>query len=427
MREDLLHFIWKYKKLQLTDLIAGNDESVVIIDVGLHNHLSGPDFFNAKVSIDGQLWAGNVEIHINASDWYAHRHEQDANYDNVILHVVWVDDAAVFRKDGSEIPTLTLKDYISKDILSSYQNLFDKRRKTFINCEKDIMQIEGFVFQNWLERLYFERLERKAHFIFALLEDSKNNWEQVLFTLLLKNFGLKINTESFLSLAGALNFSVIRKLQSEVLQLESLFFGMSHLLEDETVLDTYYIQLKKEYQYLKIKFDLKNDGVVKPEFFKLRPPNFPTIRLSQLANLYASHQNLFDKIVNTNSIEELYLLLDVSASEYWNDHFTFGKSSNKSTKKLTKKFIDLLIINTILPLKFCHSQHLGKEMNGDLIKIISKISTEENSIISNFKNQGVVAENAKDSQAILQLYNEYCTKNKCLDCAVGSTLLQGND
>ena len=427
MREDLLHFIWKYKKLQLTDLIAGNDESVVIIDVGLHNHLSGPDFFNAKVSIDGQLWAGNVEIHINASDWYAHRHEQDANYDNVILHVVWVDDAAVFRKDGSEIPTLTLKDYISKDILSSYQNLFDKRRKTFINCEKDIMQIEGFVFQNWLERLYFERLERKAHFIFALLEDSKNNWEQVLFTLLLKNFGLKINTESFLSLAGALNFSVIRKLQSEVLQLESLFFGMSHLLEDETVLDTYYIQLKKEYQYLKIKFDLKNDGVVKPEFFKLRPPNFPTIRLSQLANLYASHQNLFDKIVNTNSIEELYLLLDVSASEYWNDHFTFGKSSNKSTKKLTKKFIDLLIINTILPLKFCHSQHLGKEMNGDLIKIISKINTEENSIISNFKNQGVVAENAKDSQAILQLYNEYCTKNKCLDCAVGSTLLQGND
>ena len=427
MREDLLHFIWKYKKLQLTDLITGNKESVVIIDTGLHNQLSGPDFFNSKVNINGQLWAGNVEIHFKASDWYAHRHEEDANYDNVILHVVWVDDAAVFRKDGSEVPTLTLKDYISNDILSSYQNLFDKKRKTFINCEKDIKQIDSFVFQNWLERLYFERLERKSHLIFALLEDSKNNWERVLFTLLLKNFGLKINAESFLSLANNIDFSVVRKLQSEVFQLESLFFGLSHMLEDETILDTYYILLKKEYQYLKNKFELKNDGVIKPEFFKLRPPNFPTIRLSQLANLYKIHLNLFDKVINAVSISELYLLFDVSASEYWNDHFTFGKTSKKSTKKLTKKFVDLLIINTILPLKFCHAQHLGKEINGDLIKIISKINTEENSIVSNFKNCGVVANNAKDSQAMLQLYNSYCTKNKCLDCAVGSTLLQGND
>ena len=427
MREDLLHFIWKYKKLQLTDLLATNGESVVIIDVGLHNHLAGPDFFNAKVNIGEQLWAGNVEIHIKSSDWYLHRHEEDFNYDNVILHVVWEDDASVFRKEGSEIPTLELKNYLPKVLLQAYQNLFDKKHKTFINCESDIAQVDVFVFQNWLERLYFEKLERKSELVLSLLKDSKNDWEQILFSLLLKNFGLKINGEAFLSLSNTLDFSVVRKLQSDVLQLESVFFGMSHLLKDETILDTYHIKLKKEYEYAKNKFDLTDDGVIKPEFFKLRPPNFPTIRLSQLANLYVLKQNLFDKVINANSLEELYLLFDVSASEYWNDHFTFGKSSKKSIKKLTKKFIDLLIINTILPLKFCYSQQLGRDENEAIIKIVKKIKTEENSIISNFKGQGVLVKNAKDSQAILQLYNEYCTKNKCLKCAVGSTLLQGND
>lgn len=427
MREDLLHFIWKYKKLQLTDLVTTNNESVVIIDSGLHNNLAGPDFFYSKVNIDGQLWVGNVEIHTKSSDWYVHRHEKDTKYDNVILHVVWEDDASVFRKDGSEIPTLELKNYISKELLLAYQNLFDKKQKTFINCEKDIVQVNSFVLRNWLERLYFERLERKSEFILSLLKDSKNNWEQVLFSLLLKNFGLKINGEAFFSLSNALDFSIIRKLQSEVSQLESIFFGMSHLLENETVLDTYYIQLKKEYQYLKNKYILKDDGVIKPEFFKLRPPNFPTIRLSQLANLYASYQNLFDRVINTDTIEELYLLFDVSASGYWNDHFTFGKPSKKSTKKLSKKFIDLLIINTILPLKFCHAQQMGNDINEEILKIISKIKTEDNSIISNFKGRGVIAKNAKETQAVLQLYNEYCTQNKCLECAVGNSLLRQND
>lgn len=424
MREDLLHFIWKYKKLQLTELTTSKNESVSIVDVGTHNHLAGPDFFNAKVNIDKQLWAGTVEIHVHSSDWYAHKHEEDANYDTVILHVVWEDDAAVFRKNGSEIPTLELKNYISSTLLSAYQKLFDSKQKTFINCEKDIAQTDDFIFQNWLERLYFERLERKSNAVLELLNTSKNDWEKVLFVLLLKNFGLKINGASFSSLAQALDFSVVRKLQSDVSQLESVFFGMSHLLEDETVLDNYYIQLKKEYQHLKNKFDLKNVGVVKPEFFKLRPPNFPTIRLSQLANLYGKHQNLFDKIIHTSDLEEVYSVFEVAASSYWNDHFTFGKSSKKSTKKLTKKFIDLLIINTILPLKFCYAKHLGKDANEEIIQIISQIKAEENAIITNFKNHGVAAKNAKDSQAALQLYTEYCTKNRCLQCVVGSSLLK---
>jgi len=427
VREDLLHFIWKYKRLSLVNLATTGDDTIVILDTGSHNHLAGPDFFNARIRIGKQLWAGNVEIHVKSSDWYVHRHEEDTNYDNVILHVVWEDDASVFRKDGSEIPTLELKAYVSKEVLLSYQNLFNKKRKTFVNCEKDIAKIDTFLLENWLERLYVERLERKSGFIESLLKRYENDWERVLFILLLKNFGLKINGASFLSLGNTLDFSIVRKLRSDASQLEAVLYGMAQLLEDETIVDAYYLNLKKDYNYLKSKFDLNNDGVLKPAFFKLRPPNFPTIRFSQLANLYNGRQNVFDTIINANTLQELYLLFDVSASPYWNDHFTFGKVSKKSTKKLTKKFIDLLIVNTILPLKFCHSKQIGSDINEDILKISAAIGAEDNSIISNFKDCKIIPESVHKSQALLELYNEYCTENKCLQCAVGSSLLQGND
>lgn len=427
MREDLLHFIWKYKKLQLTNLITSKNESVSILDVGLHNHLAGPDFFNAKIAIAEQLWAGNVEIHVKSSDWYVHAHQKDSNYDNVILHVVWEDDATVFRKDGSEIPSLELKNYISNKLLYAYQNLFDRKEKAFINCENHIAEIDTFIFQNWLERLYLERLEQKSERIRSMLKASKNDWEQVLFAMLMKNFGLKINGDAFLTLAKNLDFSLVRKLSRKTHQLESVFFGMSHVLEDNSISDRYYIDLQEEYQFLKKKFDLENEGVLKPNFFKLRPRNFPTIRLSQLANLYGKHQNLMDKIIEAKSLEDFYKLFSIYASDYWNTHYTFGKLSKKSPKKLTKSFINLLIINTIIPIKFCHAKQSGKDINESIVAIISKIKTEDNSIISNFKKNGIITKNARDSQAILQLYTVYCSQHKCLECAVGSTLLHGND
>ncbi|MGB6153655.1 MAG: DUF2851 family protein [Pricia sp.] len=426
MKEDLLHFIWKYKKIQLDDMVGTQNESIVVLDVGTHNYLAGPDFFNAQVKIDGQLWAGNVEIHLKSSDWYAHNHERDFNYNNVILHVVWDDDATVFRSDNSEIPTLELQNYIPKALLDAYQNLFDKSDVHFINCEKSIAQVDKFLLENWLERLYFERLERKSEWVLERLKDSKNDWEQVLFSMLLKNFGLKITAPSFLSLAQALDFSTVRKLRSETLALESVLYGMSHLLDSEEIVDDYYLQLRKEYTHLKHKFDLQEAGVQKPEFFKLRPANFPTIRLSQLANLYAERENLFSKVVNASQLDELYAIFEVSASTYWNDHFTFGKTSKKSVKKLTRSFIDLLIVNSLLPLKFCYAKHRGKEAHEEIIHIISQITKEENSIIANFKKHGISTGNAKESQAVLQLYNEYCTQNKCLQCAVGSSLLEEN-
>jgi hypothetical protein len=427
MQEDFLHFIWKHKKIHDKILHTTENEVVEIVFQGSHNHLSGPDFFNAKLKIADQLWAGNVEIHIKSSDWYAHGHEMDQNYENVILHVVWEDDVAVFRKDNTEIPTLELKNYILADLLVAYQELFEFENKKFINCEKDIKHIDPFVLQNWKDRMYFERLEQKSKIIEVLLEENQNNWEQVLFVSLLKSFGSKVNATSFYSIAIAVDFTIIRKISENAFQLESLLFGLAGLLDDDVITDVYNRKLKNEYQYLKHKHGFKSASIQKPEFFKLRPPNFPTIRLSQVASLYHKHQNLFTKLIEAENLNDIYALFEVTTSEYWNTHFTFNKESKKSSKKLTKKFIDLIVVNTILPLKFQYAKQLGKDIDEEIFQIITSIKKEQNSIITNFKKLGIEVVSAFESQALLQNYNEYCTKNKCLQCAVGNHLLKGND
>lgn len=423
MREDLLHFIWKYKKLQLENLLGSKNEVISILDVGSHNLLSGPDFFNAKIQIDKQLWAGTVEMHIKSSDWYAHNHEIDPNYHNVILHVVWEDDCDVFRSDNTTIPTLVLKDYISSNILLEYQKLFYHRESSFINCSNDIGDVDDFILQNWLEVLYFERLEKKTELVAQLLMESNNDWERVFFILLSKNFGLKINGEIFFEIAKQLQFPMVRKIQRNTLQMESALYGLAGLLEDDIIGDSYYESLKSEFHFLKAKYGLMGRALQKPEFFKLRPSNFPTIRLSQLANLYALHQNLFSNIIGAKSTQDIYEVFNVTASEYWDNHFTFGKISKKYGTKLTKNFVDLLIINTILPIKLSYAKHMGRDVNEEIINIISGISSESNSIISNFGLLKLQFPSAKESQAVLQLYNGYCIKNKCLQCAVGHQLL----
>ncbi|MGJ8658954.1 DUF2851 family protein [Cellulophaga fucicola] len=426
MREDLLHFIWKYKKLQLKGLQTTNGDTLTIVSAGTHNYNEGPDFFNAQVKIGGQLWAGNVEIHLNASHWYAHNHEQDKNYNNVILHVVWEDDATVFRTDNSEIPTLVLKDYISTSVLQNYQQLFSSTKKVFINCEKDIASVDSFLFKNWLDRLYLERLEQKSILVLKLLKDSNNNWEQVLFLMLMKNFGSTINGDSFLNIANNVTYSVFKKVISKQQQSESLLFGLAGLLQKQDITDTYYIKLQKEYAFLQNKFELTINDEVAVAFFKLRPTNFPTIRISQLSSLYVAHQTLFAKLMQAKNLSEIYAVCNVTASSYWDNHFTFAKESKKSKKKLTKSFVDLLVINTILPLRFCYAKYIGKDDNEAILEIITSLSKEKNSIIAGFTNLRVNVENAKEGQSILQLYKQYCVKNKCLQCAVGSSLLSRN-
>lgn len=421
MKEDLLHYIWKYKKYPVASIRTTKGHEISVQSSGAHNLLSGPDFFNAKLRIDEQLWAGNVEIHIKSSDWYAHHHETDSNYDTVILHVVWEDNVAVFRADSSEIPTLELKKYIDAELLSNYQKLFNQKPNTFINCGTDITTISSFNFDNWKERLYFERLEQKSEVVLELLRVSENDWEKVLFILLLKNFGSKINGELFLEVGRNLDFSIVRKLQGKPLDLEALLFGRAGLLEKEHN-DNYFLQLRQKYEFLTHKYQLDKEVLSKPQFFKLRPQNFPTVRLSQIAQLYASTHSLFCNAVQHEETD-FYNLFSVSTNTYWENHFTFGKVSKSSVKRTSKKFIDLLVINTILPLKLCYLKKQGVSMSDAFTKPLLSITAEKNSIIQKYQELGVNVATAKDSQALLELYTNYCTKNKCLQCAVGSELL----
>ncbi|MEO8238758.1 MAG: DUF2851 family protein [Flavobacterium sp.] len=423
MKEDFLHYLWKFKKFDALNLKTVNHEEITIINTGNYLELAGPDFFNAQIKIGNQKWAGNVEIHLKSSDWYVHNHERDSAYENVILHVVWEHDAEIFRQNNTEIPVLVLKDYISSEIISSYNSL--TLPKTWIFCEKQIDQVENFVFKNWQERLFFERLERKSKSIYELLEETNQDWEAVLFCLLAKNFGLNTNGNSFLQLAKAIPFSIIRKESFELENLEALFFGSAGLLDSDKE-DVYFKDLKFRYFYLLHKYQLEKVYIEPIQFFKHRPDNFPTIRLSQLANLYHTHQNLFSKVIELKSITSIYKLLNSSAGLYWQNHYQFDKESPKKRKPLSNSFIDLLVINTIIPLQFAYSKTKGESVSEDLISILDEIPPEKNSIIEKFKSFGIKSANAFDTQSLLQLKKEYCDINGCLKCAVGMELLKNN-
>ncbi|RTY93173.1 DUF2851 family protein [Flavobacterium sp. RSP46] len=423
MKEDFLHYLWKFKKFDTLNLKTFNGEEITIVTVGQYLELAGPDFFNAQITIANQKWAGNVEIHLKSSDWYVHHHEQDSGYENVILHVVWEHDTEVFRSNNSEIPVLELKKYVDKATLENYQSLMAP--KSWIFCEKQINKIDGFVFKNWQERLFFERLERKAKSIFDLLEQTNHDWEAVLFCLLAKNFGLNTNGELFFKMAQNIPFSVLRKESFEIENLEALIFGTAGLLDCDKE-DTYFKDLKFRYFYLIHKYQLEQGGQAPVQFFKHRPDNFPTIRLSQLANLYHSQVHLFSKISVLNSLKSSYDLFQVSTSEYWLNHYQFDKESPKKRKSLSKSFIDLIVINTIIPLQFAFAKSQGKEISEDLIHLLEEVSPEKNAIIDKFKSFGVLAASAFDTQSLLQLKMEYCNAGKCLECAVGMELLKKN-
>jgi Protein of unknown function (DUF2851) len=421
MKEDFLHYVWQFKKFDFKNLKTTASESISVIKVGDYTQLAGPDFFNAQIEIDNQKWAGNIEIHIKSSDWYAHNHERNDTYDSVILHVVWEHDAAIFRNDNTEIAVLELKNHVSKDLINQYEKL--KSTKSWIYCENEIKNTPDFVFKNWQERLFFERLERKSKPIELLLSQNQNDWEAVLFCFLAKNFGLNTNGEIFFQIAQSIPFLILRKESFEAENIESLFFGRAALLKSELE-DSYFKNLKLRWDYLQTKYQLQSSYIEPIQFFKHRPDNFPTIRLSQLANLYHAHQNLFSKIIAAKTIQEIYQIFDISVSEYWQTHYQFDKISPKKTKSLSKSFIDLIIINTIIPFRFSYEKSQGKETSEENIYFLEQIAPEKNTIIDKFKSIGVAAKNSFETQTLLQLKNEYCNKSKCLQCEVGLELLK---
>ena len=421
MKEDFLHHVWQFKKFDIANLKTTKGESIQILNSGQYLQLAGPDFFNAQLIIGNQKWAGNVEIHLKSSDWYVHNHEKDSNYDSVILHVVWEYDVPIFRKDNSEIPTVELKEYVALSDLHKYQSLVSQ--KSWIYCENEIGNVDEFIFKNWQERLFFERLERKSQLIFELVETSNQDWEAVLFYLLAKNFGLNTNGELFFKVAKSIPFHVIRKESFSLESLEALLLGQANLLSHDFQ-DSYAKELQKSYAYLVQKYQLQEKVIGSVEFFKHRPDNFPTIRLAQLANLYFHRKNLFSLVMNSTSISELYQIFNLGVSKYWETHYNFDKESSKKMKKLSKSFIDLLVINTIIPLRFAYARSQNKEITQESIDLATLIPAEQNVIIEKFKIFGLQVNNVYESQALLELKKNYCDHKKCLDCTIGHFILK---
>ena len=419
IQENLLHYIWQYQKFTTTNLKTESGYTLQIVNVGTHNKHAGPDFFNAQLLINNQKWAGNVEIHLKASDWYAHHHENDVAYKTIILHVVWEDDVAVFDNNNNQIETVVLKNRVDKTLLKNYQQLL--QQKSWIPCENNIHTIDDFIWIFWKEKLIINRLQRKIADLEVLLSENNNNWEELLFVLLAKNFGLKINQNQFLQLAQSISFSVFKKEIPNMLSLESLLLGQANLLADSKE-DGYYQQLQTEYEYVKQKHKLQ-DNLIKLNFFGLRPVSFPTIRLSQFANLYHQNSTLFAKVIQIKTLAAAQKIFTVTANQYWDTHYTFGKTSAKRKKKISNSFVALLVINVIIPLQYKYAKSLGKDNIEAILKLYESIGSEKNGIINKFATLKVKAVSALDSQSLIELKNEYCVKRKCLQCQIGHQLL----
>lgn len=420
MKEEFLHFVWLYKKFKLTNLYTAKGQPITILNTGQYLQKEGPDFFNAQLLIDNQRWAGNVEIHLKSSDWYVHHHQNDVNYDNVVLHVVWEHDVDVFRNNNDCIPVLELKNYVLPEIVAQYQQLM--KPKSWINCEKEITNIDEFSLQHWMERLFIERLQKKSAEIDSLLEETINDWEHVFYAYLAKSFGLNSNGNAFLKMIQAIPMSIIRKERHDLQRLEALFFGTSGLLNLDYE-DVYFKQLKKEWHYLQHKYQLKEATHLTIQFFKHRPDNFPTIRLAQLAQLIHGHENLFQSCLGVNSTKDIYQLFKVQVSPYWLSHYIFDKESPPKRKFITPSFIDLIILNCIIPFRFCYASTNGNEPIEELIAFATAISAEKNAIIERFQRLGLNPVDSYHSQALLQLKNEYCNYNRCLNCEIGQKLI----
>jgi len=422
MTEDYLHYIWKFGKIDISNLTTTEGESVTIQKVGLHNRNAGPDFLESKIQIGSTTWAGSVEIHINSSDWDKHKHQFDAAYDNTILHVVYEHDKEIFNSKKNAIPTLVLSDKIDFDAYFYYERFL--ANKTPLACSSRFEELPSFVVNAALTNALFERLEAKSQKVHALLEQLKGDWDEVFHVFLFRYFGMKVNGDAMEELALRLPLKLVQKVSADVFQQEALFYGQAGMLKQEHS-DTYYLELKKEYLYLKQKFQLTEMELVNWKYSKLRPPNFPTIRIGQLASITASSQRLFQIIRDKLSVADIRLILDVAPNVYWKSHYVFGKESKpRKNTKLGESLLMNIVINVIAPLSFAYGKSIGNE---DFVnysyELLQDHKAEVNNITKIWKGLQVEMKTAFDSQGGIQLYNQMCITKKCLHCKIGVHLL----
>ena len=398
-------------------------EPVEVIDAGLPNTNAGPDFFNAKLKIGGTLWVGNIEVHTLASDWMRHGHDKDAAYDNVILHVAETVDCEVFRANGVPVPQLQLP--CPDPVRQRYDEL--SHAEIYPPCYSILSSLPKLTVHSWLSALQVERFEQKARVIATRLERCNNHWEDVFFITLARNFGFGLNGDAFEAWASRLPFRAIDKHRDDLFQVEAFFFGQAGLLDEELPdADGYYLKLQKEFRYLQHKFELSVPMTATQwRFLRLRPGNFPHVRLAQLANLYYKERSLFSRIMEADTLEAVRKLLTVTTSPYWEEHFNFRKVSSSREKQVGKNAQNLIIINTVIPFLYAYGLHKADELLCERATgFLESLKAEDNHIIRHWSGAGLPVSSAADSQALLQLQKEYCDKKDCLRCRFGFEYLR---
>lgn len=418
MNEAFLHYVWKYRLLK-DNLTTTDGVEVAVDSVGEYNSDAGPDFFNAHIRMGGMQWIGNIEIHKSSSDWYLHKHHLDKKYNNVVLHIVYNHDREVFLENGNSLPTVQIKDYIRDGVWEKYQELLQPSISANIPCIGHLKDLTPFYISAYLERMATERLERKSKDIKDILVETKNSWEECCYRIFARYFGGKVNALPFELLAKSIPLNLYAKVRTSPFQIEALMFGQSGMLEADFV-DAYPLALKQEYEYLRKAYNLTAIEGYLWKFFRLRPSSFPTLRISQFALLIARSKSLFSKLLEAKNFEDVMSLLDVEASEYWDNHYHFDKESKSKRKTTGRAFTISLIINAWVPLLFEYGSHYGIEKHKDMaLRLLEQMDAEHNGIVSLWADGDLVPGNALQSQALIEIYNEYCKKKRCLECNIG--------
>ena len=420
MKEEFIHFIWNNKLYKDDSLYTEEGESLQIVHPGRHNTNAGPDFFDARIKIAGTLWAGNIEIHLKASDWNKHGHQSDPAYRNTILHVVAVADIPVINDIGSSVPVFVIN--WPKWIEDNYDLLIKSHE--WIGCASLLYQVDPFRVKFFLNGVMIERLKQKIETISKVLFETKDDWSETFYRMLARSFGLRENSLPFEMVARSLPQSVLAKHHDSLFQIEALLFGQAWLLGDELFGDDYYIDLRKEYRFLAGKYGLKPVEGYMWKFMRMHPGNFPTLRLAQFAALIHVSRGLFTAVIEANNLEDLKKLFSVHASAYWDDHYSFNKPSVKRKKVFGEQIFGLIVINVVVPFYFLFGESQNKLFLKDrALEILEQMPPENNSLISRWAGAGVVASNALESQALLQLQHNYCEPRKCLDCTIGHKII----
>lgn len=423
MKEDFLHYVWRFKQFEFLNLRTTDGQEVKIENVGIYNTNEGPDFLEATLSLDNTKWVGSVEMHLNASDWNKHKHAENVAYNNVILHVVWSEDMKIKDTQGNIIPCLILSDKVDLSLQDRYLKLLNSQ--LWVPCQENLPHINEIKVKSWIERLMIDRLEEKTVSLRVTLDSIENNWEQLLFILIAKNLGLKPNATQLETVAASINVEVLFKHSYDAQQIEAILFGQSGLL-NHSQKDEYPASLNKEYTFLLKKYQLKKPAFINWKLLRLRPSNFPTLRISQLASIYSSNNLMFDKLL-TGSLSEIQNLFKyISASQYWDDHYLFDKQSESKKKKtLGKSRINILLINVVVPIIFLYGKTRGESKYIDKsLALLEVLPPEKNKIITNWNKLGLKSDSAFDSQALIHLKTRFCTKQKCLQCSIGNDIMK---